>query len=56
MKTIFCIAAVCMISTIGFGGDEDQVNSIFPVCPPNCAKKPPTKIQVKTVAFDKLTR
>ena len=47
MKTLFCIAAVCMISTLGFGGDDDLY--MIPLCPPNCVKQPPTKVKVKKV-------
>ena len=53
MKTLFCIAAVCMISTLGFGGDDEL--SLFPMCPPNCVKQPIVKVKVK-VAKDKLKR
>ena len=49
MKTLFCIAAVCVISTLGFGGDDDGRTNIFPSCPPNCVKQPPVKVKAKKV-------
>ena len=55
MKTLFCIAAVCMISTLGFGGDEDLF-MIPPMCPPNCVKQPPMKLKITKVANEKLKR
>ncbi len=48
MKTLFCIAAVCVVSTLGFGGDEDNgTYPIVPACPPTCVKQPPMKVKVK---------
>ncbi len=55
MKTLFCIAAVCMISTLGFGGDE-AFYIIPPMCPPNCVKQPIVKVKVTKVASEKLKR
>lgn len=54
MKTLFCTAVVCMISTLGFGGDEDFY--VIPVCPPNCVKQPPVKVKVQKVAKTHLGR
>ena len=56
MKKLICVAAACMISTLGFGqaGGDENINSIFPMCPPNCAKKPPMKAKVKKVEKNKL--
>ena len=55
MKKLICVAAACMIATMGFGqGGEDNSTNIFPMCPPNCAKKPPVKAKVKKVEKSKL--